>query len=184
MPARRDRARRYRVIPKETSEVIETAGAVNPMTRGEAAQEAECFMGGTTQMLEKTKPKTDRARFHRVIERLQAEGFYYANACCQSCGFGEANAEGAENIVNINEQSIGRAFYGDSDRIPVKRLPAMMVMSLYVAYDGNAQRIVEVFKEEGFTVEWDGDLAHTICVRPELWPDRPTMDRLKKGVVA
>jgi hypothetical protein len=130
------------------------------------------------------RPTTDRARFHRVMERLQAEGFYYANACCQSCGFAEAEPAGAEDIVNINDQSIARAFYGDAGCIPAKRLPATMVMPLYVAYNGRAQRIVEVFREEGFNVEWDGDWANTICVRPELWPDRPRMDRPKKGEVA
>jgi hypothetical protein len=125
-------------------------------------------MGGTTQIREKTKLKTDRARFQRVIARLQAEGFYYANACCQSCGFAVADDAGAEDVVNINDQSIGRAFYGDAGRIPARRLPATMVMPLYVAYSGRAQRILEVFREEGFDVEWDGDWAKTICVRPEL----------------
>jgi Domain of unknown function (DUF6891) len=130
------------------------------------------------------KPTTDRARLRRAITRLQHEGFYYANACCQSCGFAEADAADAEDVVNINDQSIGRAFYGDTGRVPAKRLPATMVMPLYVAYNGRAQRIVEVFREEGFNVEWDGNWANTICVRPELWPDRPRMDRLKKGAVA
>src|SRR5262249_37612963 len=123
------------------------------------------------------KPITDRARFHRGIKRLQAEGFYFANACCMSCGFAEAEAAGAEDIGNINEQSTGRAFYGDAGRIPAKGLPPTMVMPLYVAYDGRVQRIVEVFREEGFNLEWDGDWRNTICVRPELWPDRPRMNR-------
>jgi hypothetical protein len=130
------------------------------------------------------RPTTDRRRFHRAVERLQDEGFYYANACCQSCGFAEADAAGATNVININDQIIGGAFYGDTGCIPARRLPATMVMPLWIAYDGNPERIVEVFREEGFNVEWDGDWANTICVRPELWPDRPSMHRLKKGVVA
>ena len=89
------------------------------------------------------KARTDRTRFRRAVERLVAEGFYYANACCPSCGFAEAEAAGATDIVNINDQGIGWAFYGDSGRIPNKRLPAMMVMPLYVSYDGRPERLTE-----------------------------------------
>jgi Domain of unknown function (DUF6891) len=110
-------------------------------------------------------PTTDRGRFHQAIE-TQSEGFYYANACCPSCGFAEAGD--AQDVVNICDQIIGLAFYGDSGRIPAERLPATMVQALYINYDGKPERIVEVFKAVGFNVRWDGDRSKAICVRPEL----------------
>jgi hypothetical protein len=65
------------VTPKDTAEVLETVGAVNPKTCAEAAQEGEHFMNGMKQMFEVTlraKWLADGAKtLEQIAEALEAE---------------------------------------------------------------------------------------------------------------
>jgi hypothetical protein len=120
---------------------VETVGAVNPMTRGDAAQESEYVVndpklvlktsGQGESLLDGVKrgpylaPQvphevTDIARLRVAVERLRADGYVVLDGgCCPSCNWGQIRAEypDAHDVVQFNDQCLDAAF-GEMEPTP------------------------------------------------------------------
>ena len=114
--------------------MCETVGAVNPMTRGDAAQESEYVVNDPKPVLKTTgqtesladgakrgpylAPQiphevTDIARLRVAVERLRADGYVVLDGgCCPSCNWGQIRDEypDADNVVQFNYQCLDAAF--------------------------------------------------------------------------
>jgi hypothetical protein len=95
-------------------------------------------------------------RLTKAFSILRKKGWFAKQNfwCCQSCGFA-AIPEGTTNCV----------FYHNQDKTRLNENN-----STYLSYDGNTTELVEVLKNVGLEVEWDGNTNKRILVK-EVYVD-------------
>lgn len=103
--------------------------------------------------------KTDKAVFNDMFKEFRKEGFIARQdyLCCNSCATSALEAD-----YNVDENSSYVFYHGqDADAFENK----MLTRTLYLGWQGNGKKLVEIIKAHGFQVDWDGTEERKIGVK-------------------
>lgn len=110
------------------------------------------------------KQFTDKEVLNKVFRDLRKAGFKARQGykCCQNCGWSamemEYKATKDTPAVFYHAQDKEDSFDG-----------LTLVKKLYLAWQGDGQKIQSIIESHGLKVDWDGDGGTRIAILPRAW---------------